>query len=446
MGLIDKLHISLASVYFWFSWLIIPFIVEVLPKIYIFFTVVFDYFRKKQQPTSALVTPPFITLIIPSYNSAASLEKCIQSVVDSTYPTNRIQVMIADNQSTDNIKEVYQHIQQKNPELLLQYVNAKKGKASGLNAAIYHAIGSYVINMDSDGILDTKALEIIINYLEAHPDVPAAGGTIMTNYQQEKKMSFFQKNEFFEYCQLFLFGRQYASNKKQIFTLAGAFSAFRKEALFQTKLYNTTSIAEDTDMTFQVRTEISNKIAYCREAIYYTDSIPNYQALFSQRERWQRGELEVVQNFAHKGLKIKNFFNDFVIRQLIMADTFAFLKMIWLFSSVMFLMMNLSGLVLLISYLLLYAVYVLLAAIYWVGILIILPKDSENKKKVWRNPQVIFTFPVYNFITFWIRLVGIINFFTRIANWSTATFTTDKMNIFKVIKNDWSLIFKGNKK
>lgn len=444
MDFLQRLHLSLDSVFFWISWLVIPFLVEVIPQVYVFVRVLFEHFRKAATPP--LQNYPFITLIIPTYNSADSLKACIQSVVNSTYPLSQIQVIIADNQSTDNIKEVYQQIQLANPELFLQYMNSKKGKASGMNAAIYQAVGCYIINMDSDGVLDEKALEFIIAYLEAHPDTPAVGGTIMTQSNGNQKFNFLQKNEFFEYCQIFLFGRQYASSKKEIFTLAGAFSGYRKEVLFQTKLYNTDSIAEDTDMTFQIRTQISDKIAYCRESIYYTDAIPNLQALISQRERWQKGELEVVGNFAQERLNFKNFFTDFVIRQMIVANTFAFLKMIWLFSSVMFLMMDFSPLVLLMSYVFLYLIYVFLALLYWVGSLLILPKKSANRKILLSKPQVILTFPLFNFLTFWIRLVGIINYFTRVAKWNATTFATDWQRVRGVIKNDWLSLLRRSKK
>ncbi|MEQ7214725.1 TIGR03111 family XrtG-associated glycosyltransferase [Enterococcus asini] len=443
MEFIQRLYVSMDSVFFWISWLVIPFVVEVIPKIYVFFHVLFGHVH--QAPRKSLQQYPFITLIIPTYNSAATLKRCIQSVVDSTYPLSQIQVIIADNQSTDTIKDVYQQIQLANPELLLQYMNSKKGKASGMNAAIYQSVGCYIINMDADGVLDKKALEFIVAYLEEHPETPAVGGTIMAQTLPGKKSRFLQKNEFFEYCQIFLFGRQYASSKKEIFTLAGAFSAYRKAALFKTKLYNTDSIAEDTDMTFQIRTQISEEIAYCQEAVYYTDAIPNLQALISQRERWQKGELEVVSNFAQERLNFKNFFTNFVIRQMIVANTFAFLKMIWLFSSVMFLMMNFSGWVLAMSYVFLYLIYVCLALLYWLGILLILPKHSASRKRHLRNPLVIFTFPIYNFLTFWIRLGGIINYFTRVAKWNT-TVVTDWQDIQRVIKTDWQTLIKGKKK
>lgn len=439
MSLIDQLHLSFSSIMFWISWLIIPFVVEIVPKIYFFFYVLVT--NRVKKVNLELKEFPFISLIIPAYNSAESLKACIQSVADSTYPLHRIQVMIADNQSTDDIKNVYQEIQEEYPEIFLQYMNAKKGKASGMNAAIYHAIGDYIVNIDSDGVLEKHALERIIAFLEKHSDTPAVGGTILTR-STEKKLSFLQKNEFFEYCQVFLFGRQYASRKKQIFTLAGAFSAYRKEALYQTKLYNTDSIAEDTDMTFQIRTTLSNNIAYCQEAVYYTDSIGNLQELMSQRERWQKGELEVVGNFAQEHLNIKNIFTNFVIRQMIMANTFAFLKMIWLFSAVMFLMMNFSGFVLGMSYLFLYLIYVILAGIYWIGAMILLPKNSPDKKQLQRYPQVIITSPFYNFITFWMRLVGIINYFTQVSQWNGASFSADCQKLLKIIKNDCRKFFK----
>lgn len=54
----------------------------------------------------------------------------------------------------------------------------------------------------------------------------------------------FRKMEFMEYAQAFLAGRNYASDLNAIYTVSGAFSAFRKSAILKSRMYNTETLAE----------------------------------------------------------------------------------------------------------------------------------------------------------------------------------------------------------
>ena len=81
--------------------------------------------------------------------------------------------------------------------------------------------------------------------------------------------------EFGEYCQAFLSGRNFQSELNSIFTLSGAFSAFRKSAIMKTQLYNTDTLCEDTHVTFQVRFQMKKRVALCPNAIFFEDPIDN---------------------------------------------------------------------------------------------------------------------------------------------------------------------------
>ena len=102
-----------------------------------------------------------------------------------------------------------------------------------------------------------------------------------------------RKTEYFEYCQAFLAGRNYQSESDSVFTMSGAFSAFRKSAILRTQLYNTDTVGEDTHVTFQVRDKLKLKVKLCENAFYYVDPIESFDKLYTQRQRWQRGENEV---------------------------------------------------------------------------------------------------------------------------------------------------------
>ena len=59
------------------------------------------------------------------------------------------------------------------------------------------------------------------------------------------------------------------SVNNQLFTMSGAFSAFRRVRLMQTRLYDINTIGEDIDMTFQIRYELKGRVELCPNAIFY---------------------------------------------------------------------------------------------------------------------------------------------------------------------------------
>mgnify|MGYP000833541054 FL=1 len=173
---------------------------------------------------------------------------------------------------------------------------------------------------------------------ENEPEVHSLTGTVLTNPElidqtNRCALRLLQKMEFGEYCQAFLSGRNFQSELNSIFTLSGAFSAFRKSAIMKTQLYNTDTLCEDTHVTFQVRFQMKKRVALCPNAIFFVDPIESLNKLYVQRQRWQSGELEVLHMFRKDKMNIgRSFFKDFVMRILVYDHTFAFPRMIWYFA------------------------------------------------------------------------------------------------------------------
>lgn len=171
---------------FWITWTIIPIVVEIIPAFLSGIHLLFNYYKRPK-----LVIPmklPVITLIVPVYNSADTLFQCIESIARSTYPTNLVQVIVANNQSTDESFSVFSRAQNVFSNLNMQIIHTDKGKAQALNSAIYGAIGKYVINIDSDGILDKNALMNMVLRFENNGNIAAMTGTILSNRQLIKKL------------------------------------------------------------------------------------------------------------------------------------------------------------------------------------------------------------------------------------------------------------------
>ena len=136
----------------------------------------------------------------------------------------------------------------------------------------------------------------------------------MINETKNFWLRLLQKAEYFEYCQAFLAGRNYQSEVDKIFTMSGAFSAFRKSAILQTQMYNTDTVGEDTHVTFQVREKLNLKVKLCENAIYYVDPIESFNKLYTQRQRWQRGEIEVAHIFLKDVKAVFQFASNFAVR------------------------------------------------------------------------------------------------------------------------------------
>ncbi|MDC4186098.1 putative glycosyltransferase, exosortase G system-associated, partial [Loigolactobacillus coryniformis] len=324
---------------------------------------------------------------------------------DSTYPTELVQVILADNQSTDNSFGVYADAQNKFSDMNMQLIHTGRGKASALNVAIYASIGTYIINIDSDGILEKNALMNMVLQFENDYAVAALTGTILPQRQMIKAqkswwLKLLQHNEYFEYAQAFLSGRTIESKNNQLFTMSGAFSAFRKEALLNTFMYNTDTIGEDTDMTFQIRDKLKRKIGICASAIFYIEPIPSLGNLYTQRQRWQRGELEVLQQH-RQDIKMRNFFNDFLIRRMMIDHTFLFPKIIWIFASIALLFFHYSAIMMAMSYVAIYLLYILVGMLNFVCVRLLLHEFPEENEFYARQWWVVLTQPLYNFICSW---------------------------------------------
>lgn len=442
------LNLTVLKMGFWLTWALIPLVVEIIPAMVSAVILVAKKFKKGQLKMPDKM--PFISIIVPVYNSEDTLFDCIQSIRNSTYPTDLIQVILADNQSTDDSFGVFNRASNRFNDLHMQMIHTEKGKAKALNSAIYEAIGTYIINIDSDGVLEKHALMNMVLQFENGYDIAAMTGTILPQRQMIKDthglwLKLLRQNEYFEYAQAFLSGRTMEAENNQLFTMSGAFSAFRKEALMDTFLYNTSTIGEDTDMTFQIREKLKRKVTICSNAIFYVEPIDNLGTLYTQRQRWQRGEIEVTQGYAQR-TEIKHFFNNFLIRRMIVDHTFLFPRMIWLFASFILLFFNYSPILLGMSYVVIYVLYIFVEILNFICVHMLLKDFKEERRYYSKLWWVALTMPAYNFICAWIRFVGIINSMTELSSWNSKKFNDETRDIKTVLMDDLHIMKKKAKK
>ena len=107
-----------------------------------------------------------ISVIIPTYNRAEYLVKAVDSVLSQTYQD--VEIIIIDDGSTDNTKEVLKKYTGKPQAIKYTYQN-NAGAAAARNAGLKMAAGEYIAFLDSDDLWLPEKLEKQIKMMEDNP-------------------------------------------------------------------------------------------------------------------------------------------------------------------------------------------------------------------------------------------------------------------------------------
>lgn len=118
-----------------------------------------------------------LSIIIPVYNAAAWLEKCLKSAVSQKLTPDDYEIICINDGSTDNSSDIIKNFIKKFSQIkLIEQKNA--GVSEARNAGINFATGDYVTFLDSDDWLAVNSLPKIISLL-VEKDIDVLYATLM---------------------------------------------------------------------------------------------------------------------------------------------------------------------------------------------------------------------------------------------------------------------------
>jgi GT2 family glycosyltransferase len=100
-----------------------------------------------------------VTVVIPTYNRCDDLERCIRALFKQDYPTDRYDIVIVDNSSTDATPKLVARMQERSVCRMRYFVIPPGGPAKARNYGMAQANGDAVAFVDSDVNLDPKWLQ-----------------------------------------------------------------------------------------------------------------------------------------------------------------------------------------------------------------------------------------------------------------------------------------------
>jgi len=106
---------------------------------------------------------PTVSIIIPTYNRVKLLERAIESVLNQTYD-NIIEIIVTDDGSMDNTKEVVEKYIKKDPRIIYA-LNTKypHGPLGNRNNGLDMATGEFIAFCDDDDVLLPNAVSDLVD-------------------------------------------------------------------------------------------------------------------------------------------------------------------------------------------------------------------------------------------------------------------------------------------
>ena len=278
---------------------------------------------------------PGISVVAPAHNEEATVEESLRSLLLLNYPQfevvlvndgskdRTLQVVIdkfelvrapaayAEPLPTQPVRGVYRSLANRD---LVVIDKQNGGKADAINAGVNAARFPLVCVIDADSLLEDHALtRAVLPFIE-DPDTVAAGGIVrIANGCTVERgrvtdvtlpTSALARFQVVEYLRAFLAGRVAQSAANALLIISGAFGIFKRDALLAIGGFNHDTIGEDMELVTRLHRVYRERqqryrIVFQPDPVCWTEAPESRTVLARQRNRWQRGTLQVLSYHRH---------------------------------------------------------------------------------------------------------------------------------------------------
>lgn len=241
---------------------------------------------------------PSVTVVIPAYNEGALVRDSILSAAASRYPSDRLEIIVIDDGSTDDtwpyIRAAARDI---GGDVSIRTFRQPRnmGKRQALYLGFRHGRGEVFVTIDSDSVLEPEALRNAVTPLVRDPAVDCVAGCVQVMNPCQNLFTRFLKVYF---SLSFKFVRAYQNEFRGVFCTPGALSVYRADVvrrvadewLNQQFLGLPCATGEDRSMTNLILRE-GGLTAYQGNAVVWSKAPDNYRDMVNMFLRWARSNI-----------------------------------------------------------------------------------------------------------------------------------------------------------
>ena len=228
---------------------------------------------------------PPVSVIIAAYNEEKVIVRTVQSILRNGYED--LEIIVVDDGSKDATLEILRQSFGDDAKVRI-LAQPNGGKSSALNNAIAHARHNILVALDADTIFRRGTIDKLVRHF-VDPSVGAVSG----NARVGNRNRWITRFQSIEYIYGFNLDRRALDLLNAITVVPGAAGAWRKELILKLGGFGDDTLAEDADLTLQIRRE-GFKIRYEEEAVAFTEAPEDTRGLAKQRFRWAFGTLQAA--------------------------------------------------------------------------------------------------------------------------------------------------------
>jgi len=239
---------------------------------------------------------PKVTVIVPAYNEGRHVFDTLRSLLDSDYPSGKMQIIAVDDGSRDDTWEwMKQAAQQAGGRLETVRMARNQGKREALLQGFHKATGDVFVTVDSDSIVEPRTLRNLVAPFVHDLRIGAVAGNVRVLNLPEGliprmlDVSFLFSFDFMRACQ---------SEVNTVTCTPGALSAYRSDVAravleewrSQTYCGRPANIGEDRHMTNLILRE-GYHVTFQQNAMVWTNVPTAYRGLCKMFIRWARSNV-----------------------------------------------------------------------------------------------------------------------------------------------------------
>ena len=209
-----------------------------------------------------------ISVIVCTYNREKYIGGLLESIAKNDLPPSEYEIVLVDNNCTDNTREICEAFMKQHEKLSFLYVvETQQGLSAARNRGIAEAKGDIVLYVDDDAWVDENYLRSYACFFSSHPKVAAAGGPILPQYETAEPdwMSPYTKALLTAYMYYGERVRRYPYGRFP----GGGNAAYRKEVFEKVGLFNTALGRKGTGLLGAEEKDIFDKMRRQGMQVWY---------------------------------------------------------------------------------------------------------------------------------------------------------------------------------
>ncbi|MES2646144.1 MAG: glycosyltransferase [Bacteroidota bacterium] len=258
---------------------------------------------------------PEISIVICTYNRQKFIRACLACLALQTLASQKWEVIIIDNNSTDETASIVKTFIDQHPGLPFRYVfEVNKGLSFARNRGIAEASASIVCFIDDDAEAIPGFAETILAFLDAHPEAAGVGGRVLPKYSESSEPVWMNK-----YLAGFIGLVDHGEpdrvfNGKMKYPI-GCNMTYRKAILLQAGGFNNQlTFRGDDKHIYHAIAAINNKVFYLHNALVYHNidaarlTFANFKKLFLKTGNEEKIRIKTEKGKAALIIKLLEYF------------------------------------------------------------------------------------------------------------------------------------------